>query len=539
MSRKPKTKGQAKSVQPSGPSLPNDKTPVRLLSIFALVIIFLASMSRILLAAVPMSRDEGTYGYLGRMASKGFTPYVDFYEMKPPMLFYLYGLGGSLFGFTDFGLRFYALLLNLASCLLLYLILQRYIPKTYALVSAAMFAILSINAYAFGFAMVAEHLINTLIVLSLFLLHKSYDQKGHLYVILAGVFFASAVLTKQTALLLSPVFLLCFILERKQKPWLAQCLRFAAGAILPIGLMGILLLINGALEEAMYWLITYPSRYTAVVDAEEGKKYLVYFSKNISVFQLSLFIAGLLALAGNVFRGKQKPNTWLLVYFMLAIISLLPGFRFYGQYWLLMFVPMAMMAGTAMHGLDQINKRIGLLSALILLVCLAGELGFHRAYYFFKDKSEDVSKLYKNNPFGPIRKLSSYAGELMKEDETIMMLGSEPQAYLYADRMAPTKHIFMSMISKHDEKSKAFITETMNDLENNTPTYILFNFFSYSWALNEKSNDTLYVSAYKYVVNHYTPVAAFNMNTSSYLYAGNGDLIQPTVANQVILFKRK
>lgn len=539
MSVKPKNKGKTKPDQASVSSPSPQKSLQGLISILALAFIFITSVSRIILAGNPMSRDEGAYGYLGKLAAKGLTPYLDFYEMKPPMLFYLYGLGGMLFGFTDLGLRLYGLLLTLCSSLLIFLILSRYISKHFALVGAALFSILSLNPFAFGFAMVAEHLVNTLVLLSLYLVHRSYDRKGFLFLLLAGATFATAILTKQTAILFSPVFLLCFILLRQQKPWMMQCLQFAAGVLIPVTLLGMLFVLNGAFSEAMYWLTTYPAKYASIVTPEEGKIYLRYFSKNISLFQLSLFIASAVALVANLVWIRKKPFNWLITFFIIGLLTVVPGFRFYGQYWMLIFAPMALMTAAALHRVEKIKPRLGILAAGFALVLMAGEMVVHRDYYFGKPMSKEVEKLYKNNPFGPIRKLSTYAGSLMKEDDTFMVFGSEPQAYLYADKVAPSKHVFMSMISKHDDKSKTFISETMNDLEQNQPTYVLFNFFMYSWGMTEKSNDQLYSASFSYVINHYTPVAAYNMNTKTFLYAKDGQEIDESIANQVILFKRK
>ncbi len=437
MSGKPKNKGKSKPDQASVSSPVPQSSLQGLLSVLALAFIVITSVSRIILAGNPMSRDEGAYGYLGKLAAKGLTPYLDFYEMKPPMLYYLYGLGGSLFGFTDLGLRLFGLVLTLCSSLLIFLILSRYVSRHFALVGAALFSILSLNPFAFGFAMVAEHLVNTLVLASLYLVHKSYDRKGLLYLLLAGTAFAAAILTKQTAILFSPVFLLHFVLERRYKPWLMQCLRFAAGVLIPVTLLAMLFIINGAFSEAMYWLTTYPAKYASSVSPEEGKIYLRYFSKNISLFQLTLFITSALALITNLIWIKKKPFTWLITYFIIALLTVIPGFRFYGQYWMLIFAPMALMTAAVLHQAEKLKPRLGKLAAGIVMVLMAGELVIHREYYFGKSMSAEVEKLYKNNPFGPIRKLSTYAGSLMKEDDTFMVFGSEPQAYLYADKIAP------------------------------------------------------------------------------------------------------
>lgn len=539
MSVKPKKSGKSKPLPSKASSSRNQKLWQNALSLAAVFIMLMASISRIVLSHIPMSRDEGAYAYLGRLAARGFTPYIDFYEMKPPMLFYLYGLGGSVFGFTDIGLRLFALLLNLCSSVLIFLILRYYMARHYALVAAALFAVFSLNPFAWGFSMVAEHLVNTLVLSAFLLLHQGVNQKGYLYAILAGVAFAMAVLTKQTAVLISPVILLYAIVERKRKPWLAHCLAFAGGVLLPVIIIGVWLAMNGALGEALYWLTTYPAKYSTAVTPEEGKSFLAYFSKHITLFHLSLFITFGAVLIAALAWIRRNPFHWMVVYFLIAVLTIIPGFRFYGQYWMLIFAPMALMTGAALFRLEEFKPRMGLIAATGVMILMTGEMIMHRSYYFNTEIPDEVSLLYNNNPFGPIRKLSRYAGAQMKAEDTIMVFGSEPQAYLYAGKDAPTRHVFMGMISKHDEKSKAFIRESLDDLEQKQPTYVLYNFFMYSWGMTVKSNDELYMSGYNYLKNHYMPLAAYNMDSDAFQYASEGQQINPSLANQVVLFKRK
>jgi hypothetical protein len=538
MSTKPKTKGRKKPAPRSSPPSTSEKILPGLLFWSAASVALIALLSRIFLSAIPMTRDEGAYGYLGKLAVKGFTPYVDFYEMKPPLLFYLYGLGGSLFGFTDSGLRLFGLVLNLASCILIFFILSRYIQKHYAMVSAALFTMLSINPFAFGFTMVAEHIVNTFLLLSIFLAHKSYDLKGFKFLLMGGAAFSIAILTKQSAVVFAPLFLLFFILERNKQPWIRQTIWFAAGALIPAILVLLYFMLTESLDEAMYWLIKYPAQYSSTVGFEKGMGFLNFFFKKITGFQITLFVIAAFAIVGNLIYIIRKPNSWLILYFLLALISILPGLRFYGQYWLLMFVPLAMMTGTALNQLDLKRNTVATFCGLLIVVSILFETVSRKGFYFFKGHSTHIDQLFVNNPFEAVRKLSEYAGTLMKDNDTFMMLGSEPQAYLYAEKLAPTRHVFMSMISNTDNKSQLLMDEALNDLKNSKPSYILSNMFPYSWGLGEKSDDHLYQSSYSYVVRNYTPVASFNMSTNKYLYSSNGDHIDPTVAQQVILFKK-
>ena len=64
---------------------------------------------------VPLERDESAYAYMGKLALEGGAPYRDFYEMKPPLIFYAYAVLVKVFGFSFVGLRWAAMVLGLAT----------------------------------------------------------------------------------------------------------------------------------------------------------------------------------------------------------------------------------------------------------------------------------------------------------------------------------------------------------------------------------------------------------------------------------------
>ena len=180
-----------------------------------------------------------------------------------------------------------------------------------------------------------------------------------------------------------------------------------------------------------------------------------------------------------------------------------------------------------------------MMAAGIIVLCMFFEMATHSEYYFIRGKSKEVEKLFSGNPFEPIRKLSRYARDQMKPDETLMMFGSEPQVYLYAEQPAPTRHVFMAMLSEDHEKTPAYAEEVMVDLREKKPTYVLFNVFPYSWGITKNSNRELYTDSYLYVKNQYSPVATYDMNQHRYLYASDGATIDVNQPNQVILFKHR
>ena len=64
---------------------------------------------------VPFERDEGTYAYFGQLVLDGKIPYVDFYEMKLPGIYYCYAVLVAIFGATLKGMHIGMLMVNLAT----------------------------------------------------------------------------------------------------------------------------------------------------------------------------------------------------------------------------------------------------------------------------------------------------------------------------------------------------------------------------------------------------------------------------------------
>ena len=64
---------------------------------------------------IPLERDESLYAYLGKIALGGGKPYYDFYEMKPPMLFYSYALFIGVFGYSATGIHLAVVVIAVAN----------------------------------------------------------------------------------------------------------------------------------------------------------------------------------------------------------------------------------------------------------------------------------------------------------------------------------------------------------------------------------------------------------------------------------------
>ncbi|MFN8359086.1 MAG: glycosyltransferase family 39 protein [Candidatus Kapaibacterium sp.] len=74
----------------------------------------------------PLGTDHFTFLRGGEVVMNGGKIYADYYDQKPPMIYYIFGIGGEIFGYTEIGMRIYDLIFQISIVLsLLYVIRKR------------------------------------------------------------------------------------------------------------------------------------------------------------------------------------------------------------------------------------------------------------------------------------------------------------------------------------------------------------------------------------------------------------------------------
>ncbi|MBP6399240.1 MAG: glycosyltransferase family 39 protein [Saprospiraceae bacterium] len=512
-----------------------------LLGVLAGVALFLSLSSRLFFLDEPMSRDEGAYAYLGKMAMNGELPYVDFYEMKPPLLYYLYGIGGVIFGTGDTGLRLFALFLIMVSSSLIFLIVKRFYSPSSGILSAAVFSFLSLNLYTMGFTMVAEHLVNVFILASILVGLQLQNSPKTIGWALSGLLLGIAVLVKQVAVVFVPMVLfLIFNAELKTKQYrLKSIIIYGAGMALTIGIVLLLVGLMGDFDEMIYWLIEYPLQYTSSVDNKEGMFYLKQFLSRILAFSPLVFGLISISVLLSLIDFKSATIKWLWIYLACGFLSLIPGLRFYGQYWILLMPVLSIFLANGVVFLQKRASAAGVLFGSMVCVLIFMELGFKQNYYYNTGLSRPITKLYSNNPFKAIRELSTYLKSKMTDKDQLLVLGSEPQIYLYTGKKAPLPHVYSALLMRNNPKNVVARDEIIKYLEQKRPNYVFFNLFPFSWMIQEGDDDALYRQSFVYMVNNYEVIASYDIAADQYKYADQGQTSDAYKANQLLVFKRR
>lgn len=500
--------------------------------------------TRLITLQVPLSRDEGAYTYFGKLTMSGKIPYRDFYEMKPPLLYYLYGAGSFIFGYSDTGLRLFALFLNLATAILIYKISNKLFNKAASVFAASAYLILLMNVGAFGFAMIAEHLVNLFLAAGfLFLINK--DWKYNYFI--SGLIFGMALMIKQSAVFLTvPAGLyIAHYWWKEKKFFFKPAFSFSLAYLAVIVLVLVSLKIAGALNEAVYWLRTYPSAYASSADSKEATDSFLYSIRKIysqSPLLIWLFSISFLWNGVNFFRNRKLTEGFLVLLTLFSFFTVSLGLRFYGQYWQLVIPPAAILIASFWNVLEKTELFTGFVIRVItwiLTIAIPLDIAGHYEYFKTKDADSIAESAYPGNPFLEIKTLSNILREKILPEEKFFVFGSEPQIYVYTKKNAISKHIYHSFFSKPDPENKIKEEECLSDFTRQKPEYVVYNSFPFSWMFKENSTRFLYSSAFGVLENEYNKILVFDINSQRSFEGDSARNFDLSSGNVIIVYQLK
>lgn len=299
--------------------------------LFAIVIFGLAYVTSALLDSDWTTYDMQRFYAMARVIVDGATPYLDYQDPKPPLIFFTLALP-TLLGHELLGGLLLVGLCNFASALLLMAMAWRLYGRFSGLLAGLLFT-LNI-AWAQGYFVLTEPFALAFILLSTYLLAFGEGRGKYL---LAGACAGIGIGFKQYALLLLP--LLLFLLFRKKE--LGKAPGLIAGLLLPLVLIfGAIFLYYGwdAGTASLYWSFGVADAYLTQSSMGAVTSYRaadpLVLAANI-ILAVTIFTSLLVFAAANVIR--DRPLTPYDEYFLLATL-LFAGtilIRQYLHYWIL------------------------------------------------------------------------------------------------------------------------------------------------------------------------------------------------------------
>lgn len=489
----------------------------------ALLILFLLIMFMIRLNFKEMSfeRDEGTYAYMGKLLTEGKKPYSFFYEMKPPALYYMYGLMVAIFGTSVAALHIGFFLLNAITSVFMYFWVRKMFNPAAGTLAAVAYSIISTSAHASGLTIQSEHLLCLFVIPGLWLLWEAMDSNKIWQWMLSGALLSWAMLIKQNALFFIAfaglVMILHHFLVKKEKgisSLIKPVLLFGSGVLIPIVIVLGILLTNGTFKDFIFFIYEYPkSQYLSTIEFPRGMGYLQNRFEAIKFDYEIIWYPALIGLVAFWIFGKNMfLKIVLTLLFVLSLLSIAPGLRFYGHYWIHFLPAIAVLFAASIFLLTDKLKTAGIIknpqfiAMMILCVAFFINLSTNKNYYFNADPERVVRAVYGSNLFPESRKVSDYLNTKMTKDDKLVVFGSEPQIYLYTNKDAISRHFYCGNLVQNHPIVKDWVKEFKSDYAKANPKYAVWVQQPYSWSVPRNGNTSFIDWAYDQLKKDYHPI---------------------------------
>ncbi len=528
-------------------------------SFLLLILVFIVHAIRSNFLLIPFERDEGIYSYFGTLVLEGKTPYKDFYEVKFPGLFYFYGFMVGVFGDTVKGMHTGFMWLNIVSFIFIYFAGRNLFSATAGLISAITFAFVSLTPNLSGFTVQAEHGVAFFICLGLlfYSLTKVYDK--WYYYMLMGLAMGGAFMVKTSGVFLAlwgglmVITDFIFTKPRVTKIFWRNILWYSFGGFFVIGIMFLIIAAKGSFNEMIYWAYEHPKQYVSSMPYEEGIKYFKYTRDAIVQNHKFFWIHSVLAVAVCLLRPiniKLKIMGITLLGF--SFLTIVPGFYFYGHYWIQTVPGISLVAGLTYYSIMAIVqstfkiKQPYIKYIYLTIFCfltfnhMSGPI--MKSYYFHPNYERILRAVYGNNPFPEAMEIGNYINSHSKPEDNIVLIGSEPEIYFYTKKKSPSRHAYFTSIVNNVKDHKLWQQEFARDTEKANPKFIIF--FNHPLSLLVQANVDRYIFewANKFITEKYKIVGLVDMiegQQSVYVYNENLNTYKPVSQNLIYIYERK
>ncbi|HPM41396.1 MAG TPA: hypothetical protein PLY45_03060, partial [bacterium] len=410
--------------------------------------------------------DEAIYGLFARVWFDGGTPYVDCVETKPLGIYAFYGFIFSLFG------KFNMIAVHAATIGVVGLT-ALVIGKIAVLVSPALkdpdgakgsvgwlaallYLVFSTTYIPKVIATTIEPILLLFTVLQ-FWLWMRFEREGKWRIALAsGVAFSAACCFKYQAGMNLIVMLAYLSAARPAalgRSGLGRSLKgfaiFLAGAVpVPLAMLACLHQ-AGALDGFIFWNVSGNAAY--ISGGASSISLAGQLLKRVLPYVASTALLWVLTAIGSVrlFRGlKHREAEGLVIshrllvflWFVLSIVPVSAGYRFYGHYFLLLLPPMSVLAAPVL--LSILNSRRKLTAWLAIFWIALPAAGFFAARFFIPE----INRAFGEDNLADYGPAAEYAAANTRPSDRIVVWGFAPMIYWGSERLPGTRFFWSDLL---------------------------------------------------------------------------------------------
>lgn len=445
--------------------------------------------------SLPFERDEGGYAYVAGRLCQGDRLYVDVISDKPPAIYPVYALA-LYFQKSHRTVRAVLIPLAVLTALLFYLLVNRWHGPAAAGVATAIFTLARAAPAYYGFSPNLEIFMTTTIVAALLCLPKDDESATALRFVGCGALLALASLFKPVAMTEGfPVLIFVLFGAVGMRSKFARLMWIGAGFLAVHIVCLAVFAILGSAEQYLYWVYFYNLGYTSELSFNRRLEILYYIVGTMGMLWRDWPVM-LLAIGGAIFLIARNQNRRMTLFSLAWLFSAAIGTsasgRYAPHYFQQMLPPLAFLAAAGFRGLLDVlpEHKVGqtrrwIAVTVVLVLTVAYPVVAQGKLYFQGPRF--ARTIYGLNPFFEGEAIGSYLRDQTEPDDTVYILGSEPQFLFYADRKHASRVLFAHQFTGRHPRALDLQKEVFEEIRNARPKYILEMKILTSLFLNDQS----------------------------------------------------
>jgi len=250
--------------------------------------------------------------------------------------------------------------------------------------------------------------------------------------------------------------------------------------------------------------------------------------------------------SGTWDREVRSHQVFLIGLTIFSILAVCSGWYFRSHYWILLLPAAALMTSSAVFSIyGLLRGKLRAFAVKGILVSLVGAALIlpvlkQKKYLFESTPFQACRITYGVNPFPEAVEIGSYIRANTNETDRILILGSEPEIFFYADRLSTTKHIYMYDLMNGTALASEFQNQVIADAETNNPEYIIFININASWLFSPNFNRKLFdwfdVFQRKYIIDGIYDIYP---NGSVFIVGEKARIQKPKSVQHIYILKRR
>lgn len=418
--------------------------------------------------------DQNVFAAIGSYLLKGFRPYSELWDVKPPNIFYTYGLAQFLLGRSEMSIRIVDLISTLLSAMLVFRFVENLLSgvantRWVRWASATSVVLWCATNLSLGLADTAQtESFSQPFLLGAFVLW-SKPRRGQRTLFFVGILLSVATFYKLTNLIFLPGILLLEIffrtdVTRRRLQHFIRCFGVVVfGFVLGASIQLVVLLAQGSMSD-FFRMMSNVIRYHTEPGAINAFDILRTIWLYVDIF-------GIIAIAGFAcyFLSKHEkigllkrvaPLLMLLVCAAAMVLSQGKGWGYHYVVLLPALIPLVAIGfGFVLSEVSKMSQRTIAYTALIVLIAapmVLGPSGRRRIRYAstscqaITDRDDYLATLGTPHGIYEPRCTDMLARRIESESfdrDRIFILGHEPGAYWKSDRLPASRFIYTLLLS--------------------------------------------------------------------------------------------